>query len=171
MVSDSADIANRSLQPKTIWTYTMVCNLFNRWHKMGELKPVNGLDFSDLPLRHPDERQLGFSVSSTCDERKKGGRNRCMGRSRGGLSTKIRALVDAAPNISDKSNRKRRLCFSKARNKIKHIRRAVKRKEKLGTNLTAMLNLNAIWIWLRSNMSTVQPSTSGRRTQTQVRVK
>ena len=144
MVSDNADIADRSLQPETIWTYTIVCNRFNRWRKTGELKPVNGHGFSNLRSRHPDERQLGCSESSTCNEGKKGGRNRSMGRSRGGLSTKIPALVDAAPNISDKSNRKRRLCFSKTRNKTKHIRRAVTRYEKLGANLPAMLKFTAI---------------------------
>ncbi len=125
MVCDSTDIADRSLQPETIWTYTMVCNRFNRWRKTGEGKPVNGLDFSNLRWRRPDERQLGCSGSPTCDESKKGGRNRCMDRSRRGLSTKISTLVDAAPNVSDKSNRKRRLCFSKARNKIQHIRHAL----------------------------------------------
>ena len=57
--------------------------------------PVNGCDFSSLRWRHPDDRQFGYSGSSTCGRSKKGGGDRCMGRSRGGLSTKIHALVDA----------------------------------------------------------------------------
>jgi len=140
-----------------------------------------------------------------------------MGRSRGGLTTKIHALVDgglpvrlaltpgqthdgqaaamlldalsettvvladkaydadwirdhitaqgAAPNIPDKSNRKKRHCFSKALyrkrnlverffNKIKQFRRVATRYEKLGANFLAMTKLAAIRIWLRSIEST-----------------
>ena len=141
-----------------------------------------------------------------------------MGRSRGGMSTKIHALVDAAglpvrialtpgqasdvhgadmllnhlaagsvllgdkgydadwirekieaqgaaPNIPDKSNRKKKHCFSKVLdkernkverffNKIKHFRRIATRYEKLGANFLAMVKLAAIRIWLRSIEST-----------------
>ena len=141
-----------------------------------------------------------------------------MGRSRGGLSTKIHALVDAewlpvrlaltpgqasdvhgadmllnhlatgsvllgdkgydadwirekieaqdaTPNISDKSNRREKHCFSKVLyrehnraycffNKIKCFRRIATRYEKLGANFLAMIKLAAIRIWLRSIGST-----------------
>ncbi len=43
----------------------------------------------------PDDRLLFHSRSPACGERQKRGRSGCMGRSRGGLTTKIHALVDA----------------------------------------------------------------------------
>lgn len=80
----------------------------------------------------------------------------------------IRAKIeaqDAAPNISNKANRKHRHCFSKVPykernkverffNKIKHFRRVATRYEKLGANFLAMVKLAAVRIWLRSIEST-----------------
>ncbi len=52
--------------------------------------------FRSLPRSRADDRQLIRSRSpARCQRRKKSGRSCCMGRSRGGLTTKIHALVDA----------------------------------------------------------------------------
>ncbi len=75
----------------------------------------------------------------------------------------VRAQIEAqgvAPNIPDKSNRKKNHCFSKALykqrnkverffNKIKHFRRIATRFEKLGANYLAMVKLASTRIWLR----------------------
>ncbi|ABA03577.1 transposase, IS4 family [Nitrobacter winogradskyi Nb-255] len=52
--------------------------------------------FKGLRWRHPNDRFVVDPRASTCGQRsKKQTRSRCMGRSRGGLTTKIHALVDA----------------------------------------------------------------------------
>ena len=52
--------------------------------------------FRGLRWRHPDDRLVLDPCASACRERsKKTVRSRCMGRSRGGLTTKVHALVDA----------------------------------------------------------------------------
>ena len=48
-----------------------------------------------LRRRHSDDRQHVGARSSACGELKKSHPDRCMGRSRGGLTTKIHALTDA----------------------------------------------------------------------------
>jgi len=58
------------------------------------LGPADGCDISCLRWRYPDDRQHDPGAPAGCD-RKKGGRDHCLGRSRGGLTTKIHALVDA----------------------------------------------------------------------------
>ncbi len=56
---------------------------------------ADGRDISGLRWRHPDDRQhFGSGAPAGCDP-KKGGRDHCLGRSRGGLTTKIHAVVDA----------------------------------------------------------------------------
>src|SRR3546814_7628342 len=55
-----------------------------------------GSSISGLRGRHPDDRFLFNPRTPARRQRpKKDGRSRCMGRSRGGLTTKIHALVDA----------------------------------------------------------------------------
>lgn len=86
-----------------------------------------------------------------------------MGRSRGGLTTKIHALTDAnglalRPNIPSMRHRRWKACFSRLLykqrnrierffNKIKHFRRVATRYEKHASNYLAMLKLAAIKIW------------------------
>ena len=48
-----------------------------------------------LRRRHSDDRQHVGARSSACGELKKSHPDRCMGRSRGGLTTKVHALTDA----------------------------------------------------------------------------
>ena len=51
-------------------------------------------DYSGLRRRYPDDRQhFDTGAPAGCDG-KKGGRDHCLGRSRGGLTTKIHAVVD-----------------------------------------------------------------------------
>ncbi len=59
------------------------------------LGSADGRDHKGLRWRRPDDRHLGRAGPPTGCDRKKGGRDRCLGRSRGGLTTKIHALVDA----------------------------------------------------------------------------
>lgn len=54
----------------------------------------DGRDNSGLRWRHPDDRQHFDTGAPTGCDRKKGGRDHCLGRSRGGLTTKIHAVVD-----------------------------------------------------------------------------
>ena len=57
--------------------------------------PVDERHISRLRRRYPDDRQhVGSGAPAGCDP-KKGGRDHCLGRSRGGLTTKIHAVVDA----------------------------------------------------------------------------
>lgn len=55
----------------------------------------DGCDISGLRWRHPDDRQHFHPGAPAGCDGKKGGRDHCLGRSRGGLTTKIHALVDA----------------------------------------------------------------------------
>ena len=57
--------------------------------------PVDGRDYHRLRWRHPDDRQHFHPGAPTGCDPKKGGRDHCLGRSRGGLTTKIHAVVDA----------------------------------------------------------------------------
>ena len=80
----------------------------------------------------------------------------------------IRELIEsqgAVPNISAKSNRKWRPCFSKTlyreRNqverffsKLKHFRRIATRYDKLADNFLAMVKLASLLLWLRAYEST-----------------
>jgi transposase len=56
---------------------------------------ADGRDYSGLRRRHPDDRQHFHPGAPAGCDGKKGGRDHCLGRSRGGLTTKIHALVDA----------------------------------------------------------------------------
>jgi transposase len=56
--------------------------------------PAHGRDYGGLRRRRPDDRQhFHPGAPAGCDP-KKGGRDHCLGRSRGGLTTKIHAVVD-----------------------------------------------------------------------------
>src|SRR4030081_2868055 len=58
--------------------------------------PASGGGIKGLRRRHSDDRLVQYpGASARCQHPKKDDRSRCMGRSRGGLTTKIHALVDA----------------------------------------------------------------------------
>src|SRR5450432_807703 len=58
--------------------------------------PAFGRGIKGLRRRHPDDRLVQYPCASARRQHpKKDDRSRCMGRSRGGLTTKIHALVDA----------------------------------------------------------------------------
>lgn len=80
--------------PERYGPYTTVYNRFNRWAKRGIWLKV----FEELSRRSPPllafDRQLHRPRPPARRRRKKGGEDHAIGRSRGGLSTKIHAVVD-----------------------------------------------------------------------------
>lgn len=126
--------------------------------------PADGCHIRRTRRRHPDDRQHFYPGASAGCDGKKGDRDHCLGRSRGGLTTKIHAQ-NAVPNIPAKSNRKWKPCFSKRlyreRNlverffsKLKHFRRIATRYDKLAENFLAMVQLASMRLWLRTYEST-----------------
>ncbi len=82
--------------PERYGPYTTCYNRFVRWRKAGIWDKLLASCFRSLQRQDPDDRQLGRACASARGQwRKKSGRSRCMGRSRGGLTTKIHAVVDA----------------------------------------------------------------------------
>ena len=82
-----ADSPERYGPPTTIY------NRFNRWRKAGVWDHL----MDAITRAHEGNVQMIDThrpCSSTRCDSKKGGRDRCLGRSRGGLTTKIHALVD-----------------------------------------------------------------------------
>ena len=59
------------------------------------LGPADGCHHRGVRRRYPDDRQHFHPGAPTGCDGKKGGRDHCLGRSRGGLTTKIHAVVDA----------------------------------------------------------------------------
>ena len=82
--------------PERYGPYTTCYNRFNRWRKNGDLGSPYGRHRRGLRRRHTDDRQLQRPRSPARSGLKKGGPNRCMGRSRGGLTTKIHTVVDTS---------------------------------------------------------------------------
>jgi transposase len=98
--------------------------------RVDDRRVLNGIFWalrSGAPWRDLPERS---GPRTTCyNDGKKGGADHCLGRSRGGLTTKIHVIVDAqgdadrireliqnqgaTPNIPPKSNRRWKPCFSK----------------------------------------------------------
>ena len=64
--------------------------------RTGGLGSPYGRDRRGLGRRHTDDRQLQRLGSPSRCGLKKGGPDRCMGRSRGGLTTRIHSVVDAS---------------------------------------------------------------------------
>ncbi|MCH8097290.1 MAG: IS5 family transposase, partial [Proteobacteria bacterium] len=81
--------------PERYGPYTTVYNRYNRWAKAGVWLRV----FEALSEQSPDSLHLIDSSIVRAHQHaaggKKGARNHAIGRSRGGLSTKIHAVVDA----------------------------------------------------------------------------
>lgn len=63
--------------------------------KGGRLGPADGRHHRRPRRRHPDDRQHLRSRPPAGRNGKKGGADHCLGRSRGGLTTKIHVVVDA----------------------------------------------------------------------------
>jgi len=63
--------------------------------KGGRVGPADGRHHRRARRRHPDDRQHLRSGPSAGRDGKKGGADHCLGRSRGGLTTKIHVVVDA----------------------------------------------------------------------------
>lgn len=61
----------------------------------GCVGPADGRHYRSPSRRHPDDRQHLRSRPPTGRDGKKGGADHCLGRSRGGLTTKIHVVVDA----------------------------------------------------------------------------
>ena len=62
--------------------------------KGGRVGPTDGRDHRGVRRRYPDDRQHFHPGAPAGCDGKKGGRDHCLGRSRGGLTTKIHAVVD-----------------------------------------------------------------------------
>ncbi|MFT2214787.1 IS5 family transposase [Rhizobium giardinii] len=82
--------------PERYGPYNDMLQSFCAMEKGGYLGSCLARDRKGLRRRHRHDRQFLCSRSSACGHRKKGDRDDgCMGRSRGGLTTKIHAVVDA----------------------------------------------------------------------------
>ena len=80
--------------PERYGPYTTVYNRFNRWAKKGDLAwHLRGAGGQVASVAATD-RQLDHPGPPARRRRKKGGPDNAIGRSRGGLSTKINAAVD-----------------------------------------------------------------------------
>ena len=161
--------------PETFGPYTTCYNRFVRWRRAG----VWGRIIDALAAAHDAAVQMidtsivrehQHGACSTKNQRQS------MGRSRGGLTSKIHALVDsnglpvrlalspgeahdAWANIPPKSNRSDPICFSpylyRARNqverffnRIKQCRRVATRYDRLAGNYLAFVQLASIRLWL-----------------------
>ena len=83
--------------PERYGPYTTCYNRFNRWRKKGIWDQLMGRYRRGLRRQHTDDRQFQRPRSPACGGLKKGGPDRCMGRSRGGLTTKIMPWSSCAP--------------------------------------------------------------------------
>jgi transposase len=79
---------------RALWTKDDVLQSLRPVATGGRMGPADERDNSRLRRRYPDDRQhFDTGAPAGCDG-KKGGRDHCLGRSRGGLTTKIHAVVD-----------------------------------------------------------------------------
>src|SRR6201996_8431552 len=80
--------------PERYGPYTTAYNRFNRWRKAGVWDRFDGCSHQGSWRRGADDRQFDRAGSpARLGGQKKSG-DRCVGRSRGGLTTKIHARVD-----------------------------------------------------------------------------
>ncbi len=82
--------------PECYGPYTTCYNRFNRWRKKGVWDRLMDAVVAALRRQCADDRQLQRPGSPARGGGKKGGPDRCMGRSRGGLTTKIHAVADVS---------------------------------------------------------------------------
>jgi transposase len=81
--------------PERYGPCTTCYNRFVRWRKAGVWDRLMDATTKAHDGKGADDRHLHRSRPSAGRDGKKGGRDHCLGRSRGGLTTKIHALVDA----------------------------------------------------------------------------
>ena len=82
--------------PERYGPYTTLLQPLQPLAQEGHLGSTYGRYRRGLRRQHTDDRQFQRARSPACGGLKKGGPDRCMGRSRGGLTTKIHAVVDAS---------------------------------------------------------------------------
>src|SRR5262245_49411205 len=123
---------------------TTCYNRFVRWRKAGVWGSDDGRHHRRTPRRHPDDRQHFRSCPSTGCDGKKGGTDadHCLGRSRGGLATKIHAVVDA-------QGLPIRLGLTTGQAHDGQIAY-----DKLAANFLAMVQLASMRLWIRANEPT-----------------
>lgn len=149
--------------PDNYGPYTTCYNRFNRWRKAGIWDQI--LDAvtvaSDEVVQMIDTSVVRVHQHAACTSKDE---NLCTGRTRGGLTTKIHAVVDAN-GLPIRLAIKDPICFSpylyRARNRverffnrIKHYRRIATRYEKQAVNYLAFLKLASVRLWLRAYEST-----------------
>jgi transposase len=81
--------------PKEFGPRTICYNRIVRWRKAGVWDRVLAAVTKAYARQRADDRQHLGASASACRQLKKSHPDRCMGRSRGGLTTKIHALTDA----------------------------------------------------------------------------
>ncbi len=92
-VSDRLPLSRHS---RSIWSVYHMLQSIRAIAQSGCLGSCSGRAFQSFRWRYRNDRQLLCPCSSTCGDGKKGDQDDgCMGRSRGGLTTKIHAVVDA----------------------------------------------------------------------------
>ena len=121
--------------PESFGPYTTCYNRFVRWRMAGiwDLIMEALAETHDSSVRMIDTSIVRVHQHGGCA---RGGTTRLMGRSRGGLTTKIHA------------------CVERFFNRIKQCRRVATRYDKLAANYLAFIKLAAIRIWLRAYEST-----------------
>jgi transposase len=82
----------RSARP--VWTEDDLLQQIRALATGWRVGPAYGRNHSGLRRRYPDDRQHFYPGAPAGCDGKKGGRDHCLGRSRGGLTTKIHAVVD-----------------------------------------------------------------------------
>ena len=143
--------------PEVFGPYTTCYNRLVRWRRAGVWGPIiDALAAAhDAAVQMIDTSIVRVHQHRACITRNQ---RQSMGRSRGGLTSKIHAVVDSN-GLNDP------ICFSpflyRARNlierffnKIKQCRRVATRYDKLAANYLAFIKLASIRIWLRANEST-----------------
>ena len=81
--------------PERYGPYTTAYNRFNRWRKAAICDRLMDAIVQGARRQRADDRQLDCARASACLRSRKKSGDRCVGRSRGGLTTKIHARVDA----------------------------------------------------------------------------
>jgi transposase len=123
--------------PERYGPRTTSYNRFVRWRKAG----VWGRMMDAITAAYDGDIQMIDSTSIRAHQQaataKRGDRDHCLGRSRGGLTTKMHAVVDA-----------------QGLPRLKHFRRVATRYDKLADNFLAMIQLASMRLWLRDYEST-----------------
>jgi transposase len=155
--------------PETYGPRTTCYNRFVRWRRAGVWDQImDALTAGhDAAVQMIDTSVVRVHQHGACIA---DNNHQDMGRSRGGLTSKIHAVVDTN-GLPVHLALTLGICFSpylyRARNlierffnKIKQCRRVATRYDKLAANYLAFIKLASIRIWLRANESTPQATTA-----------